>query len=98
VDEFGLVEPVEALGQSVVVGVASAADRSDGSGLGQSLGVANRQVLNSSVRVMDQLGQVVVSAAVDGHLECIDGQVAAQRRRHLPADDARLKTSTTKAT
>ena len=34
VDELGLVEPVEALGQGVVGGVAPAADRSDGSGLG----------------------------------------------------------------
>jgi len=45
VDELGLVEPVETLGQRVV-GVAPAADRGDRSGLGQALGITNAEILD----------------------------------------------------
>jgi hypothetical protein len=48
-DELGLVEPVEALGESVVVAVAAAADRGDESSLGESLGVTDGQVLPRSL-------------------------------------------------
>ena len=41
-DQLGLVEPVEALGQRIVVGVTAAADRVDAR-LAQALGVANER-------------------------------------------------------
>ena len=41
-DEFGLEQRVERLGHRVVVGVARGADRGDGAGLGEPLGVADR--------------------------------------------------------
>ncbi len=37
--------------------------------------------------MVNQVREVLVSLGVDGHLECVDGQVAAQRGRDLPADD-----------
>src|ERR1700736_5151242 len=44
-DELGLVETHHRLGQGVVVAVAARADRTNGAGLGQTLGVADGQVL-----------------------------------------------------
>src|SRR5665809_116784 len=38
-DQFGLEERVERLGEGVVIGVSGRSDRSDGAGLGESLGV-----------------------------------------------------------
>jgi hypothetical protein len=42
------------LGKRVVVGIAYAADRSLDTGFGQSLRVANRQILATALAVMDQ--------------------------------------------
>ena len=53
-DEFGLVQADDRLGQGVVVGVPAGADRGDRTGLGEALGVADRQVLaavDASLRV-----------------------------------------------
>ena len=54
VDEFGLVEPDDRLGQGIVVGVPSAADRRFDARQSQSLRIANRQVFNAPLRVMDE--------------------------------------------
>jgi len=45
VDHLGLEQADDRLGERVVVGVADAADRRLDTGLGQPLGVADRQVL-----------------------------------------------------
>ena len=49
IDEFGLVESDDRLGQSVVVGVTAATDRRLDPGHHQTLGVPNRQILNAAV-------------------------------------------------
>ena len=50
-DQLGLVQPDDRLGQRVVVTVATGADRGDGPGLGEPLGVANsRYCLGSKGR------------------------------------------------
>ena len=59
VDQLALVEAVEALGERVVVAVALGADRRDDLGLVEALGVANAEVLDAAVRVMNQSGEVV---------------------------------------
>jgi hypothetical protein len=43
-DDLGLVEADHALGESVVVRVAAAPDRGLDAGLGQALGVADREI------------------------------------------------------
>ena len=53
-DQLGLVQPIDHLGQGVVVAVTLAADRRRNAGLGQPLAVADRDVLRASVAVMDQ--------------------------------------------
>ena len=45
-DDLGLVEAVDRLGQGVVVAVADAADRGLDAGIGEALGVADRDVLD----------------------------------------------------
>ena len=49
VDEFGLVEAVDRLGEGVVVAVADAADGGDEARLGQTLGVLDRDVLDAPI-------------------------------------------------
>ncbi len=44
-DQFGLIQPVNGLGQRVVVAVAAAADRRLDPRLGESFGVPTRDVL-----------------------------------------------------
>ena len=44
-DQLGLVEAVERLGQGVVVGVAPGSHRGHRAGVGEALGVADRQLL-----------------------------------------------------
>src|SRR5688572_28607165 len=57
-DEFGFEERVERFGQGVVVAVAAGSDRCDGTGFGESFGVADRSVLDSSVAVMGEPARV----------------------------------------
>ena len=45
VDQLGLVQPDDRLGQGIVIAVATGADRGDRAGLGQALGVADGEVL-----------------------------------------------------
>jgi hypothetical protein len=88
VDQLGLVEAVDRIGQCVVEGIALGSDRGHGLLVGQTLGVANGQILNPAIGMMDQLGQVLAVASADGHLERVEGQIGAQGLRHSPSDDA----------
>src|SRR5450756_2888261 len=48
-DELGLVEPVDGLGEGVVVAVAPGSDRGDGTLVGEPLRVPDGQVLDAPV-------------------------------------------------
>ena len=65
------------------------ADRGDGLGLGEPLGVADRSILNSPVAVMDQAGDVVTGplAGPEPHVEGVECEIGAQAGRDLPAHD-----------
>ena len=65
------------------------ADRVDGAGLGEPLGVANREILHAPVRVMDQFVEALAAsgAGPDRLLQRVEGEVGAQRAGGLPADD-----------
>ena len=52
VDDLGLVEADDGLGQRVVIRVSHAADRGLDPRFGQALGVADRQILTAAVAVM----------------------------------------------
>ena len=49
-DHLGLVQPVDGLGQRIVVGITDAADRWRDPDLGQSICVSNRQILRAANR------------------------------------------------
>ena len=53
-DDLGLVEAVDRLGQGVVIAVADAADRWFDPGFGEPFGVANREILAAAIGVMDE--------------------------------------------
>ena len=55
-DQFGFVQTVDGFGQSVIVAVAFAADGRLDPSLGQSLGVADGNVLRAAILMMDQAG------------------------------------------
>jgi hypothetical protein len=69
-DQLGLVESVDLLGQRVVVAVALAPHRGLDASLGQPLAVADADVLRPAIRVMDQ-------AAVAFGLPCVQRLLAA---------------------
>ena len=76
-DEFGLVQPDDGLGQGVVVRVAHAAHRGRDAPLCEALGVAQREVLDAPVGVVDEpiTGR---TALMKGLFEGIEGQVRVQ--------------------
>jgi len=53
-DDTGLVEPVDGLGERVVIAVADAANRGLDAGFPKPPGLANGDVLAATIAVMDQ--------------------------------------------
>src|SRR5208337_761089 len=85
-DHFGLVESDDRFSQRVIVRVADAAHRRLDAGFGQSLGVANRQMLATPVAVMhDPLDSGTRPQRL---LQRVQDQFGMHRARHPPADDA----------
>lgn len=74
-DQLGLLETVEGFGERVVVSVAARAHRGDDVGGAQTFRVANAEVLDSSVRMKNYLGEVLSAAQVDRQLQGVDREV-----------------------
>ena len=74
-DDFGLVESVDCLGQRVVVVVALAADRGLDAGLGQSRAVADRDVLRASTGVADEQAVALGLTGAEGLFKRIEHKV-----------------------
>ena len=55
-DDLGFIKAVDRLGERIVVRVADAADRGFDAGLGETIGVFNRNVLHAAVAVVDESG------------------------------------------
>src|SRR5262249_37411437 len=89
VNDLGLEQSDDRLGEGVVVRVADAADRRLDAGLLQALSVTNREILAAPVAVMNHaLG---VGASPQRLLERIQDQVGVHRASDAPADDAARK-------
>lgn len=71
-DDLGLVEAVDCLGQSVVVAVADAADRWLDPGLGKPFAVSDRDVLATAIGVMDETAAARRSAIMECLFERIE--------------------------
>src|SRR5215471_14916539 len=89
VNDLGLEQPDDRLGEGIVVRVADAADRRLDAGLLQALSVTNREILAAPVAVMNHaLG---VRASPQSLLKRIQDQFSAHRASDAPADDAARK-------
>ena len=86
-DDLGLVETVDRFGQGVVVAVADAADRRLDPGLGQALGVFDRDVLAAAIAVMDQAAAMDGPPVMEGLLQRIEHEAGVRRPAGPPADD-----------
>ena len=88
-DHLGLVEPVDRLGERVVVAVADAADRGLDAGLGQALGVLDRDVLRRR-DPSDGRGRHRVTGcrSCSACSSASSTKLACARAAHPPADDA----------
>src|SRR5690606_13971309 len=62
-DDFGFVEPVDSLDESIVVAVTDTTDRWFDTNLRQTLGVADADILRSAVGVMNQTTAMVAVRA-----------------------------------
>src|SRR4051812_5701706 len=97
-DQLGLAQGVERLGEGVVVTVTARADRRHGAGIGQPLGVADGEVLDAAIAVADEAAQAGGTASQ----RTISGASGAGSvRRDLDARQPTTKheqTSTTNAT
>src|ERR1700737_4469946 len=86
-DELSLVKAVDGLRQRVVIGVPARPDRAHGAGLGEPFGIADGQVLDAAVGVMNQAFEVDRASSPDRHLKGIQRELCSQRGRDLPTDD-----------
>jgi hypothetical protein len=74
IDDFGLEEAVNRFRERVVVRVSDASDGRLDASFGESLGVANREILHASVAMMHE--SRVRRPSPDGLLKSIEREVA----------------------
>ena len=86
-DDLGLAQPVDGLVQRVVVAVAGAAHRRLDAGLGQSLAVADRDVLRAAVTVVHQDPVTLGPARTQRQIQRVEHEVGLQRGAGPPAHD-----------
>ncbi len=91
VNQLSLVQPVDGFSQGDVVAIALAADRGLDAGLRQSLGVADRDVLPTTVTMVNQATRAVRLTGVQGLLQGIEHEVGLHVGTDSPADDAPRK-------
>jgi hypothetical protein len=65
-DDFCFEKSVDGFGQGVVIAVADAAHRRFDAGIGQSLGVANGQILGTAVAMINMTHSLRRSSVMDG--------------------------------
>ena len=89
VDDLGLVQTDDRLGQRVVIGVPDGPDRRRDARFGQLGAVPDRQVLAAGVAVVDQPGHLdaLAGPAGDRHHQRVQHQVRAVVRRGAPPGD-----------
>ena len=88
-DQLGLVEPVDRLAQCVVVTVADAADGWHEAGLGEALGVDDREILHTAIGVVHEAAPPRDGfAIVDGLLKRIEHEARVRRFADTTTDNA----------
>ncbi len=87
-NQLGLVQPVDGLGEGVVVAVTPAAHRRLDAGLRQSLAVASRHILRTPVAVVNERAIALRLTGIQSLLERVQNEVGAHRIAHTPPNDA----------
>src|SRR5690625_2263951 len=87
VNHLCLEEADDRFGQSVIVAVSRAAHRGLNAGLGKPLGIADGEILNAAVAMMDELLITLLFPLADGLLESIQSKLAPERARYSQAHD-----------
>lgn len=88
VDDFGLEQAIDRLGQSIVASVANAADQGLDACLGRPLSVFDRQLLRSAVRLMHRPHGIDRAAFTDQLFEGIRNETGMRECAGAPADAA----------
>jgi hypothetical protein len=97
VDQFSLVEPIDGLGQGIIVAVALAAHRRFDAGFCQALAVLYRYILRPPVAMMDQLVTFRLTG-VQGLFQSVEHEVGRIELLTRQPTMRRANTSMTKAT
>ncbi len=84
-DDLGLEEAIDRLGQGIDITVTDAADGRLDARLGQPLGLADRKVLSPPVGMVDQT--LARSPFVDGLLQVVQNEARMGQGADPPADD-----------
>jgi len=87
-DHLGLVEAIDRLGERVVIGVADAADRRFDARRDEPLGVAQRDVLRTSVALMHETAPLDGATLVQGLLQSVEHEAGMGGSGNAPSDDA----------
>ena len=87
VDDLGLVEAVDGLGEGIVVAVSNATDRRLDVGPGQTLGVFDREVFHTPIGMVDEANAVQRTALMKRLLERIENKAGVGRATDPPAAD-----------
>lgn len=88
VDDLGVEEPVDRLGQRIVIAVADAANRGFDTRFGQAFGIAYGQILAATVAVVNQPHAFGRAALMDCLFEGIEDETCMGRSADTPAHDA----------
>ncbi|CAB3810547.1 hypothetical protein LMG27177_07283 [Paraburkholderia fynbosensis] len=97
-NQFGLVQTVDGLGQCVVVTVATATNRGLDARFGQSLAIVNANALRASVGVMYQRSIAAWAPRMKCLFKCMQNEICVIDELTRQPTIRRANTSITKAT
>lgn len=90
-NQFRLVKTVDGFGQRIVVAVVLAADRRFDSGFGQTLGVANGDILRSPIRMMNQGGIAFWLSSIKRLFQRVEDKISPHRTAEAPTHNPARK-------
>src|SRR5690606_1480537 len=88
VDELRLVQPVDRLGQGVVVAVAATAHGRFDAGFGEAFAVADGHVLRPAVAMVGQAAVAFRTPGIQRLFQCIEHEVGAHGIADAPTDNS----------
>lgn len=86
-DALRFGESVDCLGKGIVIGISHASDRRLYARFGQTLGVADADILSAPVGVMHEAAAMDGPPFMEGLLESIEDKARTSRRAYRPADE-----------